>query len=213
MESSGLPTSIRQLTIGGAQAVIGATLLVVAVAAAFLLSPVGSAEANGLTFPVAVGGSGPYEYRVGVGPFSPLRKAIFVAVTLTVGGNPVVDANVTLSASVDGSLTEVGPLDAVNTPIHPWTYEVYFDLPDLAREKVFFNIEVDSRHGQAVIRTEMIVPEVDDSVLMTPERYPSNKTSDTGMAGPVYLGIALVAGFISFGLAAWGLIRYRRRRS
>ena len=213
MGSSGLPISILLLTIGGVRAVIGATTLVVAVAAALLLAAPSPAEANGLTFPVAAGGSGPYEYQVGVGPFSPLRKAMFVAVTLTVAGSPVVDANVTLRASVDGSSTEAGPLDAVNSPIHPWTYEVSFKLPDLAREKVFFNIEVNSRHGPAVIRTEMIVPEVDDSVLVMPEPDPSDKTSDTGMAGPVYLGIALVAGLISFGLATWGLIRHRRRRS
>ncbi len=195
------------------RALIVAASLAVAVAAAFLLAPVSPAEANGLTFPVAAGGSGPYEYQVGVGPFSPLRKAMFVAITLTAEGSPVVDASVTLMASVDGSSTEVGPLDAVNTPIHPWTYEVSFDLPDLAREKVFFNIEVNSQYGPAVIRTEMIVPEVDDSVLMTAEPASNDTTSAAGMAAPIYLGIALVAGFISFGLAAWGLIRYRRRRS
>ena len=44
---------------------IVAASLVVAVAAAFLLAPVSPAEANGLTFPVAAGGSGPYEYQVG----------------------------------------------------------------------------------------------------------------------------------------------------
>lgn len=209
-ESLGLPISIRLLKIRGVRALIVVTSLVVAAAAVLLPMAASPAEANGLTFPVAAGASGPYEYQVGVGPFSPLRKAMFVAVTLTVGGSPVLDANVTLRASVDGSLTEVGPLDAVNTPIHPWTYEVSFDLPDLAREKVSFNIQVNSRHGPVVIRADMIVPEVDDSVLMTRETNPSDKTSDTGMAAPVYLGIALVAGFISFGLAAWGLIRYRR---
>ena len=226
MESLGLPISIRLPTIGRVRAVIGATTLVVAVTAVFLLAVASPAEANGLTFPVAAGGSGPYEYQVGVGPFSPLRKAMFVAVTLTVEGSPVVDANVTLRASVDGSLTEAGPLDAVNTPIHPWTYEVSFKLPDLAREKVFLTIEVDSRHGPAVIRTEMIVPEVDDSVLMTTETVPIDKRSTPAATasgterdgpqstvGPTYLGIVLVAGLFGLGLVAWGLARHWRKRS
>lgn len=151
---------------------------------------------------------------------------MFVAVTLTVDGSPVVDANVTLRASVDGSLTEAGPLDAVNSPIHPWTYEVSFKLPDLAREKVFFNIEVNSRHGPAVIRAEMIVPEVDDSVLMTTERAPIDKWSTPATTvsgtdrdgpqstvGPIYLGIALVAVLFGVGLVGLGLARQRRKRS
>ena len=82
-ESSGLPISIRLPTNGGVRAVIGATSLAVVVAAVFLLAAASPATANGVTFPVAAGASGPYEYQVGVGPYSPLRKAMFVAVTLT----------------------------------------------------------------------------------------------------------------------------------
>ena len=225
-ESSGLPISIRLPTNGGVRAVIVATSLTVVVAAVFLLAAASPATANGVTFPVAAGASGPYEYQVGVGPYSPLRKAMFVAVTLMVDGSPVIDADVTLRASVDGSSTEVGPLNAVNSPIHPWTYEISFELPDLAREKVVFNFEVKSRHGPAVIRAEMIVPRVDDSVLMTSKPTPSDETPDPAKrargpdqdgpppsVGLAYLGIALVAGLFGFGLGAWGLTRYRRRRS
>jgi hypothetical protein len=72
----------------------------------------------------------------------------------------------------------------------------------------------------------MIVPRVDDSVLMTSKPTPSDETPDPAKrargpdqdgppptVGLAYLGIALVAGLFGFGLGAWGLTRYRRRRS
>ena len=125
-----------------------------------LLSFVSPAGANGVTFPIAAGTSGPYDYEVGVGPFSPLRTDLFVAVTLKVGGNPVIDADVMLVASVDGSPDSVGPLEASNSLDHLPTYEVAFNLPELAKESVSFRIEVDSHHGSSVIRARMIVPDV-----------------------------------------------------
>ena len=54
----------------------------VVAAAASLLLVASPATANGVTIPIAAGVSGPYEYEVGVGSFSPLRTALFVAVTL-----------------------------------------------------------------------------------------------------------------------------------
>ncbi len=136
----------------------GCTALAAAIVV--LLSFAGPAGANGVTFPIAAGKSGPYDYEVGVGPFSPLRTDLFVAVTLTVGGNPVIDADVMLVASVDGSPDSVGPLEASNSLDHLPTYEVAFNLPELARESVSFEIEVDSHHGSSVIRARMIVPDV-----------------------------------------------------
>ena len=82
----------------------GVTVRAVAAAAVCLLFAAGPATANGVTFPIAEGVSGPYRYEVGVGPFSPLRKALFVAVTLMADGSPVTDADVTVTVSVDGSL-------------------------------------------------------------------------------------------------------------
>lgn len=125
-----------------------------------LLSLASPAGANGVTFPIAAGSSGPYDYEVGVGPFSPLRTDLFVAVTLMVEGSPVIDADVMVLASVDGSPDSVGPLEASNSLDHPPTYEVAFNLPELAKESVSFRIEVDSRHGSSVIRAQMIVPDV-----------------------------------------------------
>ena len=134
-----------------------ATLAAVVFALLSLASPAG---ANGVTFPIAAGSSGPYDYEVGVGPFSPLRTDLFVAVTLMVEGSPVIDADVMVLASVDGSPDSVGPLEASNSLDHPPTYEVAFNLPELARESVSIRIEVDSRHGSGVIRAQMIVPDV-----------------------------------------------------
>ncbi len=125
-----------------------------------LLSFASQAGANGVTFPIAAGTSGPYDYEVGVGPFSPLRTDLYVAVTLMVGGNPVIDADVMLVASVDGSPDSVGPLEASNSLDHLPTYEVAFNLPELAKESVSFTIEVDSHHGSSVIRAQMFVPDV-----------------------------------------------------
>ena len=205
---------------------VSATALAVAVAAVSPLFSASPATANGVTFPIAAGASGPYEYQVGVGPFSPLRKAMFVAVTLMVDGGPVPDADVALMVSVDGSSTEVGPLDAANSLFHLAIYEVWFELPELAREKVLFKIEVNSRHGPTVIEVEMIVPHVGDSVLTAAGPTPSDETPGPLMGAPeidqdgppstgwlAYLGVALVAGLFGGGLGAWGLARYRRRRS
>ena len=63
-----------------------------------------------------------------------------------------------------------------------------------------------------LIRAEMIVPRVDDSDDV--EAHSERRDGDQGArVGLVYLGIALVAGLFGFGLGAWGLTRYRRRRS
>ena len=59
----------------GQRSVIAAPTLATVAAAASLLFVASPATANGVTFPIADGVSGPYEYEVGVGPFSPLRTA------------------------------------------------------------------------------------------------------------------------------------------
>lgn len=208
----------------------GVTARAVAAAATCLLFAAGPATANGVTFPIAEGVSGPYRYEVGVGPFSPLRKALFVAVTLMADGSPVIDADVTVTVSVDGSSSEIGPLDAANSLTHLATYEVSLDLPELARETVYFEIGVDGRRGAAVIEAEMVVPDVvgtfnGDSVPATVGPAPGDETpnSEVGApggggdepsstAGPAYLGIALLAVLVGAGLGVLGLVGYRRRQ-
>ena len=208
----------------------GVTARAVAAAAVCLLFAAGPATANGVTFPIAEGVSGPYRYEVGVGPFSPLRKALFVAVTLMADGSPVIDADVTVTVSVDGSSSEIGPLDAANSLTHLATYEVSLDLPELAREVVSFEIGVDGRRGLAVIEAEMIVPDVvgtfnGDSVPATVGPAPGDETPNpevgapggggdeqSSTAGPAYLGIALVAVLLGVGLGVLGLVGYRRRQ-
>ena len=207
----------------------GVTARAVAAAATCLLFAAGPATANGVTFPIAEGVSGPYRYEVGVGPFSPLRKALFVAVTLMADGSPVIDADVTVTVSVDGSSSEIGPLDAANSLTHLATYEVSLELPELAREVVSFEIGVDGRRGAAVIEAEMVVPDVvgtfnGDSVPATVGPAPGDETpnSEVGApgggdepsstAGPAYLGIALLAVLVGAGLGVLGLVGYRRRQ-
>ena len=209
----------------------GVTARAVAAAAVCLLFAAGPATANGVTFPIAEGVSGPYRYEVGVGPFSPLRKALFVAVTLMADGSPVTDADVTVTVSVDGSPNRVGPLDAANSLTHLATYEASLELPELAREVVSFEIGVDGRRGPAVIQAEMVVPDVvgtfnGDSVPATAGPAPDDETPSpatgapggggdepSSTAGPLYLGVALAAALLGVGSGVWGLVRYRRRRS
>jgi hypothetical protein len=190
----------------------------IAVAVVCLLFAASPAVANGVAFPIDEGVSGPYEYQVGIGPFSPLRKALFVAVTLTAGSSPVIDADVMVTVAVDGSPNEVGPLAAANSLTHLATYELSLDLPELARDRVSFKIEVDSRHGPAVIEAEMIVPDVvgtfnGDSVSPTAAPAPNEATPDTSAGRFVYSGFAVLAGLLGIGFGVWGLARYRRRRS
>lgn len=221
--------------IAGARSVARATALAAVTAVVWLLFSASPAAANGVTFPIAEGVSGPYEYRVGIGPFSPLRKALFVAVTLMAGGSPVIDADVTVTVSVDGSPTEVGPLIAANSLTHLATYELSLDLPELARERVSFKIKVDGRHGPAVIEAEMIVPDVvgtfnGDSVSTpvdeataapalndrTPEPSTGTPEGDDEDPSPerlVYSGFAVLAVLVGVGFSIWVLARYRRRRS
>ena len=209
----------------------GVTVRAVAAAAVCLLFAAGPATANGVTFPIAEGVSGPYRYEVGVGPFSPLRKALFVAVTLMADGSPVIDADVTVTVSVDGSPNRVGPLDAANSLTHLATYEVSLDLPKLAREVISFEIGVDGRRGLALIEAEMVVPDVvgtfnGDSVLATVGPAPGDETPGPLVGAPggdrselpstgglVYFGVALVAGVFGVGLGVWSLVAYRRRPS
>jgi hypothetical protein len=220
---------------GGARFVARAMALAVAVIAECLLFAASPATANGVTFPIDEGVSGPYEYQVGIGPFSPLRKALFVAVTLTAGSSPVIDADVMVTVAADGSPNEAGPLAAANSLTHLATYELSLDLPELARDRVSFKIEVDSRHGPAVIDAEMIVPDVvgtfnGDSVSPTTEaptaapapneatpdpatRPPQSDQEDTSTGRFVYSGFAVLAGLVGVGFGVWGLVRYRRRRS
>ena len=155
-----------------------------------LLSMASPAGANGVTFPIAAGTSGPYDYEVGVGPFSPLRTDLYVAVTLMVEGNPVIDADVMLLVSVDGSPDSVGPLEASNSLDHLPTYEVAFNLLELAKESVSFRIEVDSHHGSSVIRAQMIVPDVQGTyngeVAPTTGKSQIDREIDGGDAGPAH---------------------------
>ena len=165
-------------------------VVVAAVSVVFVLFAASPATANGVTFPIASGVSGPYEYQVGVGSFSPIRKSLLIAVTLMVRGRAVIDADVTIAVSVDGSSNEVGPLDAANTLFHTATYELSLDLPELAREKVLFTIGVDSRHGPAVIEAEMIVPYVGGTFNGNWDpatAAPGHDQEETSAGGLVYL--------------------------
>ena len=202
---------LRSVTAAPARAVFA-----VVAATASVLLVASSATANGVTIPIAAGVSGPYEYQVGVGPFSPLRTALFVAVTLVVGGGPVTDADVTVTVYVDGSSTKVGPLDAANSLFHPATYEFSLDLPELPREKVSFRIGVESRQGPAVIEAEMIVPEVvetfDGDSAPAPA-VPRRDREETSRGKLVYLGLALLIGGVGVGLGFWSIVGIRRRRT
>jgi len=75
-------------------------------------------------------------------------------------GSPVIDADVMVTVSVDGSPTEVGPLAVANSLTHFATYELSLEPPELAREKGLFKVEVDSLQGPAVFEAEMNVPDV-----------------------------------------------------
>ena len=180
------------------------------------------AAANGVTFPIAAGTAGPYDYEVGVGAFSPLRRDLFVAVTLMTGGYPVVDADVMLTASVDGFSNRVGPVEALNSLDHPPTYEVSVVLVRTAREWVNLTIEVDGSHGPALIEARMMVPAPTDA-LGTGEslgnaalgRLPQ-RTDDEREAGlstgiVVAISLAAAAGSASLVAASWVFLRHRRR--
>ena len=181
-----------------------------------MASPVG---ANGVTFPIAAGTSGPYDYEVGVGPFSPLRTDLYVAVTLMVGGNPVIDADVMLMASVDGSPDSVGPLEASNSLDHLPTYEVAFNLLELAKESVSFRIEVDSHHGPSVIQAQMIVPDVQGTfngeVTPTTGKSQIDREIDGGervsASNALLPALAIGTGVVALGLAFWLVLRYERK--
>ena len=174
---------------------IAAPTLATVAAAASLLFVASPATANGVTFPIADGVSGPYEYEVGVGPFSPLRTALLVAVTLAVDGGPVIDADVTFTVSVDGSSDNVGPLEAAHSLSHPSTYEVSLDLPELPRETISFRIGVDGRQSAAVIEAGMIVPQGIETFNDDPP--PAGAQSDqeeTSRGRHVYVGLAVLFG-------------------
>ena len=177
------------------------------------LSTSALAEAIGLSSLIVAGVSGPYEYQVGLGLFSPLRRDLLVGVTLNVDGNPVTHANVTFTIASNGSFSPIGPLNATNTLTHVATYEVSLQLPELPRDIILFSIAVDSQHGPAQIEAVMFVPDVVESSHS--DSYESDsirwyrRWSSLANAW-TYTGLALAA--VVIGAAVWTRMRAGRRR-
>ena len=107
---------------------------------------------------IAAGESGPYGYEVAIGPYSPLRPELFVAVTLAEGGAPVIDADVTVSARWAGSERRGVPLEALSAPDHPATYELDLELSGPAGREISIEVGVLGRPGRAAIEATVLVP-------------------------------------------------------
>ena len=156
------------------------------------------------TTPVAAGESGPYGYEVAIGPYSPLRPELFVAVTLSEGGAPVIDADVTVSARWAGSVHRDGPLEALSAPDHPATYEVYLEVPGPAGREISIEVGVLGRPGRAAIEAAVLVPARPAGAPAPPG------PSGSGGWGAVHTALAAGSVAAAAALLAWAV---RRRRT
>ncbi len=176
----------------------GASLAVLAAAALSLPGPAAAHPAG--TVPIAAGESGPYVYEVAVGPYSPLRADLLVAVTLAEGDAPVIDADVVVTARAAGPGGAVGPEAALNAPDHPSTYEVDIALPRPPGRQVSLTVSVVGRAGRAELEATLLLPGGADPA-----------SGGAGPAGPggwgaSHAALAAVAA-AAVVLAAWGVSR------
>ena len=143
------------------------------------LSPAGKAGANGFTFPVAKGVSGPYEYLVGIWPPVPVVGRLHMATSLTSAKTPVTDAEVLVTCSVGANQGDPAP--AVSYFLQPWSYELDMELNEPGTWT--FEIEINSLLGAAVIE---IVLEVagEQGSLEQPAEEPKG-TQGTPLTEPV----------------------------
>jgi hypothetical protein len=186
---------------GGSGIYFGVFILVVPLLAlaaiTSLLISTPKVHTNGLTVPVAHGESGPYEYLIGVWPSEPVvGKPLLMSISLSVDQQPVTNASVSATGTVNDRAVVVGPLAAINSIAHLDTYE--FTRALNTPGKWVFTVEIKSPLGEGVAEVPL---EVAGS-----QGTPNRRAGGSGLIW-VMTAIAVSLVILAFGLVAWGFRR------
>ena len=196
---------------------IAAALMLAAITGSLYGTP--KVNAHGLTSPIAEGVAGPYEYVVGIWPPIPSVGDLFISITLSANQQPVTNADVTVTATVDDGPVDLGPRPAINNFLHPQSYELSMTLSTPGQW--WFKIEIESPLGDAVLEVPL---EITGSEGTSNDREREVAT-DPGSAGREaggqevaggklnWVTIAAPLAILGFGLGIWGLRRYMRPSS
>ncbi len=181
-----------------------AILLAICVTGIFLLL-VPSINANGFTWPIAKGTSGPYEYQVGIWPPSPTVGNVHLAIAVTSNENPVTGAVITVTGRGSDGRVDAGPVSAFPYPLQPWSYELNMDLGEPG--KWTLQIDIDSPLG----RTSVIAP-LDVAEPRSQEaggQSPDSAQSSGGVnwTGVNWIIVGAPIGVLALVLAAWAFRR------
>ena len=164
-------------------------VLVLGLSVATLAAP-STVSANGATRTVVERTVGPYWLQVGILPGIPTTGILHLSVIVQDAENETVitDASVMVSAQGPAGSAGVAPVQAVNTPLDPESYEVDIPLDTVGSWTI--TLETDGRLGKASLDLPMEVVE--------PDRLPA-----AWMAAGLAAFLALVF---------WTWRRSRRRR-
>ena len=148
------PSTIHKLSI----AVVVVLALGLSVESLSGVSPV---SANGATRTVVERTVGPYWLQVGILPGIPTVGILHLSIIVQDAENETVitDASVLVSAQGPAGSAGVAPVQAVNTPLDPESYEV--DIPLDTAGSWTVTLETDGRLGKASLDLPMEVVEPD----------------------------------------------------
>ena len=179
-----------------------------------------SASANGIVVPVKEGVAGPYGYVVGIWPPAPAVGNLFMAITLSADGEPVIDAVVDVEGGPRGMPSRVGPLPANNDFLHPPTYELDVSLG--APGPWVFRISIRAPLGEEDVEVELDVAGGPDAppILETGSQGDppaeaqvadgSDASRDAGLPVAVSIAAVVAALAVAAGAGAWVVLRRRR---
>ena len=211
---------------------IAAALMLAAITGSLSGTP--RVNAHGLTSPIAEGVAGPYEYVVGIWPPIPSVGDLFISITLSANQQPVTNADVTVTATVDDGPVDLEPRPAINNFLHPQSYEL--SMPLSTPGQWWFKIEIESPLGDAVLEVPLEITGSEGTSNDREREVATDSDSAGREAGGQQAGvreggyqepvgqeaaggkldwatIAAPLAILGFGLGIWGLRRYMRPSS
>jgi len=196
---------------------IAAACLLAGIMASFYSPP--EVSAHRLTSPLANGVAGPYDYVVGIWPPDPSVGNLFMSITLLANQQPVTNAVITVTTTMNDGPAVVGPAPAINNFLHPQSYELSMTLSTPGRWTL--KIEIESPLGDVVVEVPLEITESEEAA----NNRGSERAADLAEAGRDagsqqlegdglhWVKMAAPLAILGFGLGVWGLRRFKRPSS